>query len=58
MPVATVGVGAAGAKNAAILAGQIIALTDADTAQRVADWRAKQADGVNEKDAKLRASLK
>lgn len=57
VPVATVGVGSAGAKNAAILAAQIIALTDADVAQRVADWRVKQADVVNEKDAKLQSQL-
>lgn len=58
VPVATVGVGSAGAKNAAILAGQIIALTDPATNERVTAWRAKQVDVVNEKDAKLRASLK
>ena len=57
VPVATVGVGSAGAKNAAILAAQIIALTDDGVAKRVADWRAKQADVVNEKDAKLKSQL-
>ena len=57
VPVATVGVGSAGAKNAAILAAQMIALADADVAKRVADFRVKQVDVVNEKDAKLRASL-
>lgn len=57
VPVASVGVGSAGAKNAAILAAQMIGLADADVAQRVADYRVKQVDVVNEKDAKLRASL-
>ncbi|MBI1374992.1 MAG: 5-(carboxyamino)imidazole ribonucleotide mutase [Phycisphaera sp.] len=57
VPVATVGVGSAGAKNAAILAGQIIGLTSKTIAGNVAAWRAKQVDVVNEKDAKLRASL-
>jgi len=57
VPVATVGTGSAGARNAAILAAQIIGLTDSDVAETVNAWRAKQAEVVNEKDAKLRASL-
>ncbi|QNN23764.1 5-(carboxyamino)imidazole ribonucleotide mutase [Planctomycetales bacterium ZRK34] len=58
VPVATVGIGSAGAKNAAILAGQIIALTDPAVAKRVSDWRAGQVDVVNAKDQKLRDSIK
>jgi len=58
VPVATVGVGSAGAKNAAILAAQMIGLADDAVAKRVADWRAKQVDVVNAKDEKLRASIK
>lgn len=58
VPVATVGVGNAGAKNAAVLAAQIIALTSPALAAKVADWRKKQSAQVDEKDAKLRASLK
>jgi 5-(carboxyamino)imidazole ribonucleotide mutase len=58
VPVATVGVGSAGAKNAAILAAQIIGLTDPAVAQRVRQWRADQADIVNAKDQKLRESIK
>jgi len=57
VPVATVGVGSAGAKNAAILAAQIIGLADDTVGKSVRDWRAKQVDVVNEKDARLRASL-
>jgi len=57
VPVAAVGVGSPGARNAAILAAQMVGLADADTAQRVATWRAKQSEVVEEKDAKLRASL-
>ena len=57
VPVATVGVGSAGARNAAILAAQIIAPTDADLAARLRQWRADQADVVEEKNAKLQASL-
>lgn len=58
VPVATVGVGASGAKNAAVLAVQIIGLTDPAVAQRLADWRVAQTAGVNQKDQKLRDSLK
>jgi len=58
VPVATVGVGSAGARNAAVLAAQIIGLTNPPLAQTVADWRARQADAVNEKDAQLKASIR
>ena len=57
VPVATVGVGSAGAKNAAVLAAQILAQTDDALAQRLGDWRSAQADAVDRKDEKLRASL-
>jgi phosphoribosylaminoimidazole carboxylase PurE protein len=57
IPVATVGVGSAGAKNAAILAAQIIGLTDLDIAKRVGEWRCDQAKVVEEKDAKLKAKM-
>lgn len=39
IPVATVGVGSHGAKNAAILAAQILALSDRDVAQKLHDYR-------------------
>jgi phosphoribosylaminoimidazole carboxylase PurE protein len=58
VPVATVGVGGAGARNAAVLAAQMIGIGDKAVAQRVADWRKKQTATVEEKDAKLRASLR
>lgn len=57
VPVATVGVGSAGAKNAAILASQIIALTGDDMAKRVSAWRTAQADQVAAKDKKLQEKL-
>ncbi len=57
VPVATVGVGSSGAKNAAVLSGQIIGLTDEAVAQRVADWKADQAKGVAAKNEKLQAKL-
>ncbi|MGA0234428.1 MAG: 5-(carboxyamino)imidazole ribonucleotide mutase [Alphaproteobacteria bacterium] len=48
MPVATVAVGKAGAKNAAILAAQMLGLGHPEIAQRVKDLRAKQTAGVPE----------
>ncbi|MDH3584098.1 MAG: 5-(carboxyamino)imidazole ribonucleotide mutase [Phycisphaerae bacterium] len=58
VPVATVGVGSPGARNAAILAAQIIAGSDSAVAATLRDWRAKQGDVVEEKDRKLRASIR
>ncbi len=52
MPVATVAID--GAENAAILAGQIISLTDAGLAKRIADMRAANTEKVLEKDKKIR----
>ncbi len=57
VPVATVGVGRSGAKNAAILAAQIIGTVDKKVAATVKAWRAAQVDVVEEKDRKLRQSL-
>jgi phosphoribosylaminoimidazole carboxylase PurE protein len=48
MPVATVAVGKAGAKNAAILAAQMLGLGHPEIAERVKDLRAKQTAGVPE----------
>ena len=45
VPVATVAIGSAGAKNAAHLAARILALTDAALADRVEAVRAEQAGG-------------
>ncbi|MCT4611191.1 MAG: 5-(carboxyamino)imidazole ribonucleotide mutase [Pelagimonas sp.] len=38
-PVATMAIGAAGAKNAGLMAAGILALQDSDLAQRLDDWR-------------------
>lgn len=46
VPVGTLAVGEAGAKNAGLLAAQILALSDPDLAERVAALRASQTDGV------------
>ncbi|WP_275100095.1 5-(carboxyamino)imidazole ribonucleotide mutase [Sedimenticola hydrogenitrophicus] len=57
IPVATVAVGKAGAKNAGYLAAQILALSDPDLAARIRADRERNANEVKEKDAKLQASL-
>ena len=46
VPVGTLAIGKAGAKNAGLLAASIIALGDAAIAQRLADWRQAQTDSV------------
>ena len=51
IPVATVAVD--GAKNAAWLAAEILAVTDADLAQKIADSRAKNAADILAKDKEL-----
>jgi 5-(carboxyamino)imidazole ribonucleotide mutase len=48
VPVGTLAVGEAGAKNAGLLAAQILALSDAALASRVEALRAAQTDGVPE----------
>lgn len=46
VPVATVAIGKAGAKNAAILAAQILALSDEQLAEKVAAFKKAQAENV------------
>jgi phosphoribosylaminoimidazole carboxylase PurE protein len=53
VPVATVAIGKAGAKNAAILAVQILALSDAGLSEKLTDFKQKQKQKVIEKDAAL-----
>ena len=48
IPVATFAVGKAGAKNAALFAGAMLALSDKKVAKAVADYRKKQTDNVPE----------
>jgi 5-(carboxyamino)imidazole ribonucleotide mutase len=48
VPVGTLAIGKAGAINAGLLAAQILALSDPALAGRVADWRARQTDAVDE----------
>src|SRR5210317_494199 len=48
VPVGTLAIGVAGAKNAALLAVQILALSNADLGQRIIAWRQSQTDNVAE----------
>ncbi len=48
VPVGTLAIGEAGAANAGLLAAQILALSDARLAARVAAWRANQTASVAE----------
>ena len=57
IPVATVAIGKAGAKNAAYLAAQIISVADPALAKAVKDERAAAADAVIAKDRKLQEAL-
>lgn len=58
IPVATVAIGKAGARNAGYLAAQILALSDPLLAERVARERAGNAETVSAKDAQLQDKLK
>ena len=55
VPVATVAVN--GAKNAAVLAAQILAVTDVALADKLDAQRAKMAEQIAEKEAKLQSEL-
>jgi phosphoribosylaminoimidazole carboxylase PurE protein len=53
VPVAAVAIGKAGAKNAAILAVQILALADPSLRDRLLEFKKRQEQKVREKDAGL-----
>lgn len=53
VPVATVAIGTAGAKNAGILASQIIALQDAAVAEALVDFRIAQTQASIESEAQF-----
>jgi len=57
VPVATVAIGSAGAKNAAYLAAQILAVADDELAVKVKENRAENARAVIAKDAALQEKL-
>jgi len=57
IPVASVAVGKAGAKNAAYLAAQILSLVDADLAKRLVDEREANAQVVRDKNIEVQKNL-
>jgi len=58
IPVASVAIGRAGAKNAAYLAAQILSLDNPDLALRLREERADNAAAIQEKNAALQDRLK
>jgi 5-(carboxyamino)imidazole ribonucleotide mutase len=58
IPVATVAIGKAGAKNAAYLAVQMLSLANSQLAQKLLDERASNAEEILAKDAALQDKLK
>ena len=46
VPVGTLAIGKAGAKNAALLAASILALSDPDLSKRLGQWRSEQTDSI------------
>jgi len=57
IPVATVAIGKAGAKNAGYLAAQILALSDAALAEKVNQERIENAEEIAKKDAELQGKF-
>lgn len=51
VPVGTLAIGPAGAKNAGLMAASILALNDPALAERVDAWRTAQSDSVGERPA-------
>ena len=58
IPVGSVAIGKAGAKNAAYLAAQILSTSDEAMAQALRDERQANAEAIYEKDAALQEQLK
>ncbi len=54
VPVATMGIGKAGASNAAVLAAQILARSDPDLANRLREYKKRLAEKVEERDRELK----
>ncbi len=58
IPVATMAIGKAGAKNAAYFATQILAVSDDDLMSKFKAERAKNAESVKQKDLALQAKIR
>ncbi len=57
VPVATMGIGKSGAGNAAVLAAQILARSDAALSERLHEYKKQLADKVEQRASELRKSL-
>jgi 5-(carboxyamino)imidazole ribonucleotide mutase len=57
VPVATMAIGAAGARNAGLFAAQVLALADAVLAERLQRYRAGTVDQVHQKDQRVQQEL-
>ncbi|GHT12906.1 5-(carboxyamino)imidazole ribonucleotide mutase [Planctomycetales bacterium] len=57
IPVATVGIGSGGAKNAGILAVEILAVTDKTLRQKLKDFRKKLTEKIAQKNENLKRLL-
>lgn len=57
VPVACMGIGKPGAKNAAVLAAQILALGDEGLTAKLADFKRDQTEAVRAKNEKLRKKI-
>ncbi len=57
IPVATMALGKAGARNAALFAIQILALSNEDLTQKLKNYRKKLAEGVKEKDSRVKRKV-
>lgn len=58
VPVATMAVGKAGARNAALFAVRILALSDPELAEKLSDFNKEMAKSVRAKDSALQGRLK
>lgn len=58
VPVATVAIGSAGARNAAILAAQMLALNDLELRDRLKNLKSKQAESVDKNCQALQEQLR
>ena len=57
IPVACMGIGKSGASNAALLAIQILALTDPDLEQKMKDYRSQMAENVEAASKKIQDKI-
>jgi 5-(carboxyamino)imidazole ribonucleotide mutase len=57
VPVATMAIGSAGARNAGLFAAQVLALSDAGLAEKVRKHRTDQTEQVRQKDQKVQAEF-